>query len=122
MSFPPQQNRFQGPQRRFDPLPTSKKEILRYLISESLVDIKPLAPPLPGKATPNYKANERYEYHANSPEHTLEKCWAFKHIIQDLIESGEIAFDKPNVKTNHMPHHDGAVNAIEVVIEKELVQ
>ncbi|XP_058741268.1 uncharacterized protein LOC131613633 [Vicia villosa] len=33
-----------------------------------------------------------------------------------------IAFDKPNVKTNPMPRHDGAINAIEVVTEQELVQ
>ncbi|XP_058784702.1 uncharacterized protein LOC131659544 [Vicia villosa] len=114
MSFPPQQNKFQGPQRKFDPLPTSKSEILRYLISESLVEIKSLAPPPLGKATPKYNANERCEYHANSPGHTLEKRWAFRHKVQDLIESGAIAFEKPNVKTNPMPHHDGAVNAIEL--------
>ncbi|XP_058787931.1 uncharacterized protein LOC131662225 [Vicia villosa] len=113
MSFPQQQNRFQGPQRKFDPLPTSKSEILRYLISESLVEIKPLAPPPPGKVLPKYNANERGKYRANSPGDTLEKCWAFRHKVQDLIKSGAIAFDKPNVKTNPMPHHDGAVNAIE---------
>ncbi|XP_058784944.1 uncharacterized protein LOC131659833 [Vicia villosa] len=82
----------------------------------------PMPPPIPGKATPNFKANERCEFHANSPGHTLEKCWAFRHKVQDLIESGAIAFDKPNVKTNPMPRHDGTVNAIEVVTEQELVQ
>src|SRR3954469_14496891 len=122
ISYPPPQNRFPGGQRRFDPLPTSKKEILKYLINESLVEVRPLPPLPPGKITPNYKPNERCEFHANSPGHTLEKCWAFRHIVQDLIESGAIAFDKPNVKTNPMPHHEGAVNAIEVVNEQELVQ
>src|SRR4051812_34395896 len=57
MSFPQQRNTFQNPQRRFDPLPTSKSEILRYLISESLVEIKPLAPPPQGKVLPRYNAN-----------------------------------------------------------------
>ncbi|XP_058733409.1 uncharacterized protein LOC131605022 [Vicia villosa] len=93
-----------------------------YLVNESLVELRPMPPPIPGKATPNYKANERCEFHANSPGHTLEKCWAFRHKVQDLIESGEIAFDKPNMKTNPMPRHDGTVNAIEVVTEQELVQ
>ncbi|XP_058722550.1 uncharacterized protein LOC131594434 [Vicia villosa] len=114
MSFPQQQNRFQGPQRKFDPLPTSKSKVLRYLISESLVEIKPLAPPPPGKVLPRYNANERWKYHANSPGHLLEKCLPFRPKVQDLIESGAIAFGKPNVKMNPMPHHDGAVNAIEV--------
>ncbi|XP_058726036.1 uncharacterized protein LOC131597348 [Vicia villosa] len=81
-----------------------------------------MPPPLPRKASPRFNPNERCEYHANSPRHTLEKCWAFRHKVQDLIESGAIAFDKPNLKTNPMPHHDGTVNAIEVVTEQELVQ
>ncbi|XP_058784970.1 uncharacterized protein LOC131659861 [Vicia villosa] len=122
MSYPPQQSRFQGPPRKFDPLPTSKSEILKYILNEQLVELRPMPPPIPGKTMPNFKANERCEFHANSPGHTLEKCWAFRHKVQDLIESGAIAFDKPNVKTNPMPLHDGTVNAIEVVIEQEFVQ
>ncbi|XP_058726052.1 uncharacterized protein LOC131597365 [Vicia villosa] len=122
MTYPPQQSRFQGPPRKFDPLPTSKSEILKYLLNEQLVELRPMPPPIPGKAAPNFRANERCEFHANSPGHTLEKCWAFRHKVQDLIESGAIAFDKPNVKTNPMPRHDGTVNAIEVVTEQEFVQ
>src|SRR3954467_15356331 len=122
MSYPPPQPRFQGPPRKFDPLPTSKSEILKYLLNEQLVELRPMPPPIPGKTMPNFKANERCEFHANSPGHTLEKCWAFRHKVQDLIESGAIAFDKPNVKTNPMPRHDGTVNVIEVATEQELVQ
>ncbi|XP_058763532.1 uncharacterized protein LOC131636973, partial [Vicia villosa] len=122
MTYPPQQSRFQGPPRKFDPLPTSRSEILKYLLNEQLVELRPMPPPIPGKAAPNFRANERCEFHANSPGHTLEKCWAFRHKVQDLIESGTIAFDKPNVKTNPMPRHDGTVNAIEVVTEQEFVQ
>src|SRR3954469_10672049 len=122
MSYAPQQSRFQGPPRKFDPLPTSKSEILKHLLNEQLVELRPMPPPIPGKTMPNFKANERCEFHANSPGHTLEKCWAFRHKVQDLIESGEIAFDKPNVKTNPMPRHDGTVYAIEVVTEQEFVQ
>ncbi|XP_058784481.1 uncharacterized protein LOC131659286 [Vicia villosa] len=122
MSYSPQQNRFLAPQRKFNPLPTSRSEILKYLVNEQLAELRPMPPPIPGRATPNFRPNERCEFHANSPGHTLEKCWAFRHKVQDLIESGAIAFDKPNVKINTMPHHDGAVNAIEVVTEQELVQ
>ncbi|XP_058775445.1 uncharacterized protein LOC131649706 [Vicia villosa] len=89
---------------------------------ESARKLRPMPPPIPGKATPNFRPNERCEFHANSPGHTLEKCWAFRHKVQDLIESREIAFDKPNVKTNPMPRHDGTVNTIEVITEQELVQ
>src|SRR4051812_27348744 len=122
VSYPPQQSRFQGPPRKFDPLPTSKSEILKYLLSESLVELRPMPPLIPGKIPPRFNPNERCEFHDNSPGHTLEKCWAFRHKVQDLIESGAIAFDKPNVKTNPMPRHDGTVNAIEVVTEQEFVQ
>src|SRR3954466_14577984 len=74
MSYPPQQRRFQGPPRKFNPLPTSKSEIQKYLVSESLVELRPMPPPIPGKIPPNFRPNERCEFHDNSPGHTLEKC------------------------------------------------
>ncbi|XP_058763854.1 uncharacterized protein LOC131637289 [Vicia villosa] len=114
-----QQNKFQRLPRRFDPLPMPHGQLLQHLIRASLVELKPLAPPI-GELPPNYDANVRCEYHANSPGHTLEKCWAFRHKVQDLIESQDITFEKPNIKTNPMPPHGGSnVNAIEVATDHE---
>ncbi|XP_058760553.1 uncharacterized protein LOC131633896 [Vicia villosa] len=48
------EERFQGPPRKFDPLPTSRSEILKYLLSKSLVELRPMPPPLPGKASPRF--------------------------------------------------------------------
>ena len=87
------------------------------MVKASLVELKPLAPP-PGALPPRYDTNARCEYHANSPGHTLEKCWAFKHKVQDLLEAQDITFEKPNVKSNPMPPHGGpTINAIEVVTD-----
>ncbi|XP_058744334.1 uncharacterized protein LOC131616905 [Vicia villosa] len=101
---------------------TNQEPQHKQIQSDSEEKLRPMPPPIPGKAAPNFRLNERCEFHANSPGNTLEKCWAFRHKVQDLIKSGAIAFDKPNVKTNPMPRHDGMVNAIEVVTEQELVQ
>ena len=111
------QDRFKRPPRNFDPLPMPPSQLLQHLVKASLVEIKPLAPPV-GPLPQRYNADARCEYHANYPGHPVEQCWAFKHKVQDLLESQDITFDKPNIKSNHMPPHGGpTINAIEVVTD-----
>ena len=87
------------------------------MVKASLVELKPLVPQ-PGALPPRYDANARCEYHENSLGHTLDKCWAFKHKVQDLLEAQYITFEKSNTKSNPMPLHGGpAINAIEVVVD-----
>ena len=106
---------FESSLRKFDPLPMSHSQLLQHLVKASLVDLRPLAPPI-GAPPPRYDANARCGYHANSPRHTIEKCWAFIHKVQDFLDSQGITFDKPNIKKNLIPLHGGpTVNAIEVV-------
>ncbi|CAI8593189.1 unnamed protein product [Vicia faba] len=108
---------FERPSRIFDPLPMPHIQLLQHLVKASLVKLKSLALPI-GALPPRYDANARCEYHANSLGNTIEKCWAFRHKVQDLLNSQDITFDKPNIKTNPMPPHGGpVVNEIEVVTD-----
>ena len=103
----------------FDPLPMSHSQLSQHLVKASLVEIRPLDLQI-GEPLPRYGANARCEYHANSLRNTIEKCWAFKHKVHDLLDSQDITFDKPNIKINPMhPHGGPVVNAIEVVTNSE---
>ena len=105
------------PPRKFDPLPMPPSQLLQQLVKASLVELKPLAPPV-GPLPRRYDANARCEYHANSPGHTIEQCWPFKHKVQDLLDSQDITFEKPNITSDPTLSHDGlTINAIEVVTD-----
>ncbi|XP_071913977.1 uncharacterized protein [Coffea arabica] len=56
-------------------------------------------------------------YHSGSPGHTTGNCWALKHKIQDMIDSGDILLRKkgeqgPNVSKNPLPEHGSTVGII----------
>ena len=97
-----QQNKFDRPLRKFGPLLMPPSQLLQHLVKASLVELKPLAASS-GALPPRYDANARCEYHANSLSHTLQKCWAFKNKVQDLLEAQDITFKKPNIKSKPMP-------------------
>lgn len=75
-------------------------------------------PAPPEKLPENYNANARCEFHSRGVEHDIENCLAFKHKVQDLLESKAIQFTPdsgPNVIQNPMPPHAGpSVNVVEV--------
>ncbi|KAI5395977.1 hypothetical protein KIW84_062249 [Lathyrus oleraceus] len=62
-----------------------------------------------------YDANARCSFHSGAPGHNIENCKAFKHVVQDLIDSKAIELaPAPNVVNNPMPQHGGAnVNMME---------
>nr|XP_027067607.1 uncharacterized protein LOC113693243 [Coffea arabica] len=56
-------------------------------------------------------------YHSGSPGHTTGNCWALKHKIQDMIDSGDILLRRkgeqgPNVSKNPLPKHGSTVGVI----------
>ncbi|XP_057965264.1 uncharacterized protein LOC131155835 [Malania oleifera] len=66
----------------------------------------------PGIPSPNppphwYNPEVRCAYHANSPGHPIDQCWAFKHKVQDLKDAGWLSFDaKPGcIQENPLPDH-----------------
>ncbi|XP_050910855.1 uncharacterized protein LOC127126039 [Lathyrus oleraceus] len=109
------------PDRRFDPLPMSYAELLPELLRLGFVELRTMAPPtvLP----PGYDANVRCDFHSGAPGHNIEKCRAFQHKVQDLIDSKTINFSPvPNVVNNPMPAHGThRVNCIEGVESEDLV-
>nr|XP_027086568.1 uncharacterized protein LOC113708303 [Coffea arabica] len=56
-------------------------------------------------------------YHSGSPGHTTGNCWALKHKIQGMIDSGDILLKRkgeqgPNVSKNPLPEHRNTVGVI----------
>jgi hypothetical protein len=100
--------------RRFDTLPLSYAQLLPNLQHLQLVQLRTLAPPV-GRLPVGYDANARCNFHSGAPGHTIENCKAFKHVVQDLIDSKAINFaPAPNVVNNPMSQHGGAnVNMVE---------
>ncbi|XP_027077130.1 uncharacterized protein [Coffea arabica] len=66
---------------------------------------------------PGYDAQASCAYHSGSPGHTTGNCWALKHKIQDMIDSGDILLRRkgeqgPNVSKNPLPEHGSTVGVI----------
>jgi hypothetical protein len=100
--------------RRFDTLPMSYAQLLSSLQQLQLVQLRTLAPPV-GRLPVGYDANARCSFHSGAPGHNIENCKAFKHVVQDLIDSKAINLaPAPNVVNNPMPQHGGAnINMME---------
>ncbi|KAI5437114.1 hypothetical protein KIW84_023293 [Lathyrus oleraceus] len=92
----------------------SYAQLLPNLQHLQLVQLRTLAPPI-GRLPMGYDANARCNFHSGAPGHTIENCKAFKHVVQDLIDSKAINFvSAPNVVNNPMPQHGRAnVNMVE---------
>ncbi|XP_027072065.1 uncharacterized protein [Coffea arabica] len=63
-------------------------------------------------------------YHSGAPGHSTANCWALKHKIQDMIESGDIVLRRrdeqgPNVSKNPLPTHKDTVGVITINEEIE---
>ncbi|KAI5445420.1 hypothetical protein KIW84_013598 [Lathyrus oleraceus] len=79
-----------------------------------LVQTRTLAPLRPDQRPASYDENAKCEFHSGAPGHNIENCKAFKHTVQDLVDSKAINFaPSPNVNANPMPAHgQRGVNAI----------
>ena len=82
-------------------------QVLLHMLNLNLVTLKD-PPRNPNIVSPSYHPNERCAYHADSPGHETNSCWALKKKIQDMIDANEIEFDPPktpNVITAPMTNH-----------------
>ncbi|KAI5419745.1 hypothetical protein KIW84_043778 [Lathyrus oleraceus] len=71
-----------------------------------LVQTRTLAPLRPDQRPASYDENAKCEFHSGAPGHNIENCKAFKHTVQDLVDSKAINFaPSPNVNANPMPAH-----------------
>src|ERR1044072_3098764 len=87
--------------------------LLPYLIQDGRVVTRKLKP-VPGPPKPWFNENARCVFHANSPGHTTEDCFAFKCKVQELIDRKLLTFaDVPNIANNPLPRHgSSSVNAL----------
>lgn len=91
-----------------------------------LIHVGAIVPKEIPRAVPLYHSkhnpNASCAYHVGHVGHSTEDCWPLKNKIQDLINREILTFseEKPNVKTNPLPNHDGPT--VNVVIEEEVVE
>ncbi|RDX84755.1 hypothetical protein CR513_34156, partial [Mucuna pruriens] len=93
-------------QRRvFTSIPMPYSTLFPLLLQKGMIAILPLEPPYPRSYDPSAKC----DYHSGAVGHSTERCWSFKHKVQDLIEAGWLGFEgnKPNISTNPLPAHEG---------------
>ena len=81
-----QQLRQQAPRTKFDPIPMKYAELLPMLLERNWVQTK--APPgIPKKLPAQFRANLSCVFHQWAPGHDIEGCYAFKNVVQDLVEA-----------------------------------
>ncbi|OVA11235.1 G-patch domain [Macleaya cordata] len=108
----PQGNQGNGrnkPKREFSKLNHPMSMLLVGLLEAGLVTHKP---PVRAPKTPQawYNPDQYCSFH-QSPGHLTDNCWALKHEIQNLLDSGKISMEgvqvprKPNINTNPLPNH-----------------
>ncbi|OVA14794.1 G-patch domain [Macleaya cordata] len=108
----PQGNQGNGrnrPNSEFSKLNHPMSMLLVGLLEAGLVTHKP---PVRAPKTPQawYNPDQYCSFH-QSPGHLTDNCWALKHEIQNLLDSGKIFMEgvqvprKPNINTNPLPNH-----------------
>ena len=96
--------------RHFDRPPVTYSFLLKKLKDMGLVQLRTLAPMRPDQRPANFDENVKCEFHSGAPGHSVEDCKAFKHVVQDLVDSKAINFaPSPNVNANPMPAHGQAM-------------
>ncbi|KAL4362721.1 hypothetical protein GQ457_04G022830 [Hibiscus cannabinus] len=97
----------------FTPIPMTYGELYPKLVEADLVrpyHLIPMQPPYPSW----YDPKAQCEYHVGITGHYIDNCKAFKKVVQNLINTGVLKIDSPNVAANHLPNHgEQGVNAIE---------
>ncbi|XP_052727606.1 uncharacterized protein LOC128193339 [Vigna angularis] len=99
----------------FTPIPTTYTEFLPHLVKRGLVAICPMMPMQPPYPR-GYDTDAKCSYHGGGVGHSTERCMAFKHKVQALIDAGWLKFqeDKPSIEDNPLSGHGSTLtNAIE---------
>ncbi|KAI5436776.1 hypothetical protein KIW84_023047 [Lathyrus oleraceus] len=92
--------------RHFNKPPVTYASLFKRLMDLGLVQPRALVPGKPEQRLASYDENVRCEFHAGAPGHHIEGCKAFKHVVQDLVDSKAINFAlMSDVNTNPMPMH-----------------
>ncbi|KAI5433276.1 hypothetical protein KIW84_020524 [Lathyrus oleraceus] len=89
-------------------IPTSNQSAQQQQPPPQLRTQRAGGPRKPDQRVSSYDENVRCEFHAGAPGHHIEDCKAFKHVVQDLVDSKAINFapttdDSANPATRHGP-------------------
>ena len=95
----------QRPRREFHELYMPVSQVFEKLKAKGL--IKPLDPrPIPNLLPARFDVTKRCAYH-QSPSHDNDKCFGFRHAIQDLIDNKVIVPPtRPSITNNPLPNHN----------------
>ncbi|XP_050903200.1 uncharacterized protein LOC127115789 [Lathyrus oleraceus] len=100
------QGKGKGVDRHFDKPPMPYAALFKRLMAMGMVQPRMLAPLRSDQWPPNYNENAKCEFHSGTQGHDIEGCRAFKHTVQDLLESKALHFSMlTDVNANPMPTH-----------------
>ncbi|GAU51822.1 hypothetical protein TSUD_416070 [Trifolium subterraneum] len=98
----------------FDPIPMKYADLLPALLAKNFVQTRP-PPPAPAVLPTWYRSDLTCAFHQGAPGHDVERCYAFKKAVQELIRNKVLSFkdENPNVRNNPLPNHGSSVHFIQ---------
>ncbi|GAU50488.1 hypothetical protein TSUD_300290 [Trifolium subterraneum] len=98
----------------FDPIPMKYADLLPALLAKNYVQTRP-PPPAPAVLPTWYRSDLSCAFHQGAPGHDVERCYAFKKAVQELIHNKVLSFkdENPNVRNNLLPNHGSSVHFIQ---------
>ncbi|GAU40233.1 hypothetical protein TSUD_219430 [Trifolium subterraneum] len=98
----------------FDPIPMKYADLLPALLAKNFVQTRP-PPPVPAVLPTWYRSDLTCAFHQGAPGHDVERCYALKKAVQELIRNKVLSFkdENPNVRNNPLPNHGSSVHFIQ---------
>ncbi|GAU49857.1 hypothetical protein TSUD_374390 [Trifolium subterraneum] len=98
----------------FDPIPMKYVDLLPALLAKNFVQTRP-PPPVPAVLPTWYRSDLTCAFHQGAPGHDVERCYALKKAVQELIRNKVLSFkdENPNVQNNPLPNHGSSVHFIQ---------
>jgi hypothetical protein len=89
-------------------------DLLPALLAKNFVQTRP-PPPVPAILPTWYRNNLTCAFHQGAPGHDVERCYALKKAVQDLVRNKVLSFkdENPNVQNNPLPNHNSSVHLIQ---------
>ncbi|GAU48362.1 hypothetical protein TSUD_282430 [Trifolium subterraneum] len=98
----------------FDPIPMKYADLLPALLAKNFVQTRP-PPPVPAVLPTWYRSDLTCSFHQGAPDHDVERCYALKKAVQELIRNKVLSFkdENSNVRNNPLPNHGSSVHFIQ---------
>ena len=75
---------------RFGPISVKYAELFPTLLRENLIQTR-LPPPMPKRLSTWYKLDLFCAFHQGAPGHDIEQCFAFRTVVQELIQANTLS-------------------------------